>query len=201
MGEPDGGSVEGDGGHVEFQPPRVPLHRLGVERAAGRGHRHRDLQLAAAGVGVVHVLLVAHWIEGEHPDRPSRADIVGESGSGVRRRVGSVERAGAAAMTGRLAPSRGRLAGVGDQSLVEQRRLHEDRPGEHGRGGAADRRDGLQVVAADARLVRVGAGGGMVDQFDAILIAGADRREEAAAGGGEVAGLPAADERGEVPGG
>ena len=41
----------------------------------------------------------------------------------------------------------------------------------------------------------------MVDQFDAILIAGADRREEAAAGGGEVAGLSAADERGEVPGG
>ena len=101
-----------------------------------------------------------------------------------------------------MAPGGGGVANVGDEPLVEQRRFDEDAPGKHGCRGPADRRGRLAGLAADAR--GVGAGRRVVresDEFDRSLEPGANRGEKPAASGGEVAGLAAANEPGQVPGG
>ena len=112
-------AVERDGGQVRLQATRVAGEGLGVEPAAGRGERHRDLELTAAGVGLVHVLLLDRRVEGEDADRPAGADIVGERGPGLGSRIGAVERAGVVDGGAGAAERRGRLADVFAEPLVE----------------------------------------------------------------------------------
>ena len=101
-----------------------------------------------------------------------------------------------------MAPGGGGVANVGNEPVVEQRRFDEDAPGKHGCRGPADRRGRLAGLAADAR--GVSAGRCVVresDEFDRSLEPAANRGEKPAASGGEVAGLAAANEPGQVPGG
>ena len=96
VGEADGGAVEGDGGHVEFQPACGPIECLGRGATAGEGDGHGNLGFAATGERLFDVLFVDHRIEGKDPDGPAAAHIVGEGGSGFGAGARTEERAGEA---------------------------------------------------------------------------------------------------------
>ena len=204
----DDRAVERDGGEIGFQPAGVAGESLAVEPAAGGGQGHRDLQLAAAGVGLVDVLLLDRRVEGEDADRPAGADILGEGGPGLGRRIGAVEGAGVFGRGAGAAKRGGRLADVFDEPLIEQGALHEDAPGEHGGGGAADGHRRLRLAAAEVGIARDrgvgGAGGGREEPgsvSDAARLGGRHAREEPAADTAELGRVAAADERGQVPAG
>jgi len=204
----DDRAVERDGGEIGFQPAGVAGESLAVEPAAGGGQGHRDLQLAAAGVGLVDVLLLDCRVEGEDADRPAGADILGEGGPGLGRRIGAVEGAGVFGRGAGAAKRGGRLADVFDEPLIEQGALHEDAPGEHGGGGAADGHRRLRLAAAEVGIAQDrgvgGAGGGREEPgsvSDAARLGGRHAREEPAADTAELGRVAAADERGQVPAG
>ena len=145
MHEADGRAVDRDHRHVGLHTAGVAGERLGVEPARRERRGRDDLQLAAAGEGIFDRLLVDGGVEREHAHGPAPAHVVVEGGAGLGIGIRADERARAGCRAA------GRVAHVGGQPLIEERRLHEDAPREGRRRSLAERLGREPVFAADTR--------------------------------------------------
>ena len=104
-------------------------HVLGVDLTADKAQGHGQLQLAAAGEGILDVLLLGSRIHCKDVDRPAALDIGIEGLARLGRRMWHVQPLGAS--SGAIALLiHGDVLHVPDQLVIEHGRLDNDRPGE-----------------------------------------------------------------------